>query len=198
MRAEVVGSLVKLDKYKWCGHGVVMNHRKNNWQDRDYVLKWFGKTEADARKSYRLFIQKGIALGKQPELTGGGLVRSMGGWSVVKSMRKQGSKEKGDDRILGSGDFLSNLLAEAGDKIKHQIPASDLEKKIQDEIASVCRQEKISMQTLRSGSRRNPLPGLRKTLAVKFVREYGASLTETARQLGISTSGVAQILRRNL
>jgi len=156
------------------------------------------KTTMIPGKKYRLFVQKGIALGKQPELTGGGLIRSMGGWSVVKSMRKQGSKEKGDERILGSGDFVSGLLAQAGDKIKYQISASDLEKKIQDEIAAVCRQEKISMQTLLSGSRRTPVPGLRKTLAVKFVREYGASLAETARQLGISTSGISQILRRNL
>jgi len=197
LRADVVGSLSKLDKYKWCGHSVLMNHAKNNWQDRDYVLKWFGETEGDAKKSYRRFVQKGIALGRQPELTGGGLIRSMGGWSVVKSMREKELNEKGDERVLGSGAFVSGLLAEAEDHIRHQIAASDMEERIRNEIAAVCREEEISVEMLQSGSRLSPLPGLRKRLVSKFVGVYGVSLAEAARHLGVSTSGVAQILRRN-
>ncbi|HEA68161.1 MAG TPA: hypothetical protein ENI07_15250, partial [Desulfobacterales bacterium] len=46
-------------------------------------------------------------------------------------------------------------------------------------------------------SRRPPLPKLRRAIALKLVNEYGLSLAETARRLGISTSGVAQILRRS-
>jgi putative transposase len=41
------------------------------------------------------------------------------------------------------------------------------------------------------------LPKLRRSIALKLINEYGVSLAETARQLGISTSGVAQILRRS-
>ena len=118
--------------------------------------------------------------------------------SIVKMINQKNEKSRYGQKRRRVKEDAARRKTGFKDKIKYQIPASDIEKKIQDEIASVCRQEKISMQTLRSGSRRNPLPGLRKTLAVKFVREYGASLAETARQLGISTSGVAQILRRNL
>jgi len=50
---------------------------------------------------------------------------------------------------------------------------------------------------LQAGSRRPPLPKLRKAIALKLIREYGVSMAETARWLGISTSGVAQIIRRN-
>ena len=42
-----------------------------------------------------------------------------------------------------------------------------------------------------------PLPKLRRSIALKLVNDYGVSLAETARRLGISTSGVAQIVRRN-
>ena len=35
-------------------------------------------------------------------------------------------------------------------------------------------------------------------VALKLINEYGVSLAETARRLGISTSGVAQILRRSM
>jgi putative transposase len=40
------------------------------------------------------------------------------------------------------------------------------------------------------------LPKLRRAISLKLINEYGVSLAETARRLGISTSGVAQILRR--
>jgi len=43
----------------------------------------------------------------------------------------------------------------------------------------------------------HPLPTLRKKLACQFVREYGFSLAETARQLGVSTSAVARMLERH-
>jgi len=62
LRAGMVKTLAKLDRYKWCGHGVIMNRYKNEWQDRRYVLKWFGRKEGDAKKSYKEFVEKGIAL----------------------------------------------------------------------------------------------------------------------------------------
>ena len=110
LRAGMVDTLAKLDRYKWCGHSVIMNRCKNDWQDRRYILKRFGRNEKDAKKSYRGFVKKGIALGKRPDLTGGGLIRSMGGWSIVKAMRNSGIKEKSDERILGSGKFVSEVI----------------------------------------------------------------------------------------
>ena len=197
LRAAIVESMQKLDKYKWCGHSVVMNRWKNDWHDRDYVLKWFGKKEGEAKRLYRDFVKKGIVQGRRPDLTGGGLIRSMGGWSVVKALRRSGVKEKGDARILGSGEFVSELVNQAAEKVKYQLPAKDLQKCIKEEIEKVCKKEKIKVSMLRSGSRRRPLPNIRKELTVKLVNEYGVSLAETARQLGVSTSGIAQLLRRN-
>lgn len=196
LRAGIVKEMASLDRYRWCGHSVIMNRRKNDWQDREYVLRWFGKREGEAKRLYRAYVKKGIKLGKRPELTGGGLIRSMGGWSVVKAMRKSGVKEAGDERILGSGDFASKLIEKAEGKVKHQLQPEDLEKKINQEITRHCRKEKISPDLLRSGSRVSPLPKLRKAIALTLVKKYGVSLAETARRLGISTSGVAQIVRR--
>ena len=167
-----------------------------SWQDREYVLKWFGKKEGDAKRFYRAFVKKGIDLGKRPDLTGGGLIRSMGGWSIVKAMRKSGVKEASDDRILGSGVFVSAVISQAEEKIKYQLSAEDLQKSIKKEIEKHCKIKKITLAMLRSGSRRDPFPKIRKTIALKLINDYGVSLAETARQLGISTSGVAQIVRR--
>lgn len=197
LRAGLVDTLTKLDRYKWCGHSVVMNHCENQWQDRRYVLKWFGRKEAEAQKSYKEFVKKGIALGKREDLTGGGLIRSAGGWSVVKAMRHSGITEESDARILGSGAFVSKAIKQAAEKVKFQLPAMELRKSIETEIAAQCQNEEATVVRLTSGSRRPPLPQIRRALALKLVNSYGVSLAETARQLGISTSGVSQILRRS-
>jgi len=196
LRAGVVDTLAKLDRYKWSGHSVMMNHRKNNWQDREYVLKWFGAKEGEARRSYRAFVEKGIAIGGRPDLTGGGLIRSMGGWSVVKAMRRAGEREKGDERILGGDAFVSEIISQAEERIKYQVPSTDVDNLMKKEIVRYCKREWVTVPLLQSGSRRPPLPKIRKILAQKFVNGYGVSLAETARQLGVSTSGISQILRR--
>lgn len=53
-----------------------------------YVLKWFGTKEGEAKRNYRQFVKKGTALGRCPELVGGGLIKSQGGWSAVKAMHR--------------------------------------------------------------------------------------------------------------
>ena len=197
LRAGLVDTLAKLDHYKWCGHSVIMQRCEYPWQDRHYVLKWFGRKEREAKKSYSEFVKKGIALGKRPDLTGGGLIRSMGGWSIVKAMRSSGLKEESDARILGSGEFVSDLIKQAEENVKYQLPAMELQKIITAEIENQCKKEKVAVAMLQTGSRRPPLPKLRRVIALKLINEYGVSLAETARRLGISTSGVAQILRRS-
>jgi hypothetical protein len=67
----------------------------------------------------------------------------------------------------------------------------------EDEGDVVDKLHKITKALLQTGSSRHPLPKLRKKLACQFVMEYGFSLAETARQLGVSTSAVAHILERN-
>ncbi len=41
VRAKLVKTLSELDRYRYCGHSVLMGRVKHQWQDRDYVLKWF-------------------------------------------------------------------------------------------------------------------------------------------------------------
>ena len=39
------------------------------------MLKWFGTKKGEAKRNYRQFVKKGIALGRFPELIGGGLIK---------------------------------------------------------------------------------------------------------------------------
>ena len=74
--------------YQYCGHSVLMAKRKNDWQDTDKVLGMFGDKAGPARCAYRAFVKKGITQGKRSDLTGGGLVRSAGGWAAVKALKR--------------------------------------------------------------------------------------------------------------
>ena len=77
LRARLVKNLSQLDRYRWSGHSVVVGKVRHDWQDRDYVLEWFGKTEGQAVRAYREHVQKRINQGRRPELIGNGLIQSI-------------------------------------------------------------------------------------------------------------------------
>ena len=103
----------KLDKHAWCGHSVLMNEEKPVWQNVDEVYGLFAGQKNLARKRYRGFVERGISKGKQPGLVGGGLLRSIGGWTALKGLRKAGIRVKGDERVLGDSDFVRTTLMSA-------------------------------------------------------------------------------------
>jgi hypothetical protein len=58
---------------------------------------------------------------RRPELVGGGLIRSLGGWSEVKKMRLKGMVPiKGDERILGDSDFVLSVLSQANERFERR------------------------------------------------------------------------------
>ena len=82
------------------------------------LLSLFGNKAATARSEYSRFVHCGIEQGRRPDLTGGGLLRSHGGWIGVKALRATGDYQKGDERILGDGTFVSAVLEKAEEKFK--------------------------------------------------------------------------------
>ena len=113
LRAKLVADMKRLDRYAYSGHSVLMGKVKAQWQNTVYVTGLFDKQLSTARRRYRAFVKKGIADGKRDDLVGGGLIRSAGGWAAVKALRKAKAAQKGDERILGDGDFVQNVLAQA-------------------------------------------------------------------------------------
>ncbi len=186
-------SIAKLDYYRWAGHGVIPGRRRSEWQDTDYVLKWFGDKQKQARQGYRKFVKQGIPMGRQPLLVGGGLVRSAGGWSEVKALRRIGIREKSDDRILGSGAFVEQVLEEADLAEKYRIANLDREKTASRMIERCCKKANIHIKALTAGSRQRQVSKVRQNLTCKLTEELGLSFAETARLLGVSTSAVAKI-----
>lgn len=196
LRAGLVCSLDELKTYAWSGHAALLKQTVHNWQDREYVLRHFGESEGAAQRAYQDFVALQASYGAQPELTGGGLVRSAGGWSEVLSMRQRGERQFSDERILGSGEFVSDVIGQAEDAVKVRVPEVDWRGGVDAFLEECCRAESVSLKALQTGCKRRVYTRLRKMLALKFVNEKGFSFAETGRLLGISASAVNQILRR--
>ena len=71
------------------GYRALIGKKKRPWQDRA-VLGYFGRTVGQAKKAYLNFMEEGITRGRREDLTGGGLIRSVGGWAEVKQLKRQG------------------------------------------------------------------------------------------------------------
>lgn len=59
------------------------------------MLSLFGKMGGSARRAYAAFVAEGTSQGRRPELVGGGLLRSIGGLSALRTSRSQGLRLKG-------------------------------------------------------------------------------------------------------
>jgi len=120
IRAGIVDDLGRLDAYKYTGHSTIMGKTAREWQDATYILRLFSETLSSARCAYRTFIEAGIDQGRRSDLTGGGLIRSLGGWAAVTMERNSTARIKSDERILGDGDFVEAALEQAQDRLERR------------------------------------------------------------------------------
>ncbi len=120
------------------------------------------------------------------------MVRSAGGDKRGFLGRKKGEREKGDQRILGSGDFVSVTLQQS-EKI--------LEKKyrpkrpIEDLIEFVAKQLALSPELICSGSRKKEISEARALVAYLAVEETGHSAADVARYLRIGRANVLRSIK---
>ena len=117
LRAGRVKDLAQLDRHPWSGHAALVGRRTVPWQDTSTILRRFAPTQPRACARYRAFVAEGVGRGPRPELQGGGLVRSAGGWAVVGALRRGREHWMADERILGSSEFGESLLREVAGRI---------------------------------------------------------------------------------
>ena len=191
LRAGLVKDMDELNRSPWSGHSVLMGYSKRDWQDTGYILSFFGKGGA-GKKNYLKFIEQGILLGKRPELVGGGLIRSLGDWAEVVSLRRRGGKEASDQRILGDGQFVESVLAKADEFVIHSLRLGAKQVDLTALAKRMCKEHKVSNGELRSGSRRREIVEARRMLSLLAVKKFGYSGAEVARYLGVTTSCVTR------
>jgi len=130
-------------------------------------------------------------------LTGGGLIRSLGGWSEV---RKQGLKGQGhiksDERILGESDFVADVISQANEAFDRKYELKRLGYdlgRIAGRVAEICEIERDDIFLKGKHQKRVKARSL---FCYWAVRELGVSLTGLARRINISVSGVGYSVDR--
>ncbi|MEA3223609.1 MAG: transposase [Thermodesulfobacteriota bacterium] len=197
MRAKIVSGIKELNKYQYSGHSVIMGKQKHEWQNTEYVLSYFGKKVSESRRGYLSYLGKGIDQGRRLELTGGGLIRSLGGWSAIKKLQLDGQdRVKGDERILGDGEFVTALLSEANEKLERHYKLKALGYDLEKISQVVSEIYDIETEEIYSKGRRKVQVEARDLLCYWAVRELGISCTDLAKHLEMSQPGVGYAVNR--
>jgi len=196
VRAKMIENMEQLDRYPWTGHQALIGKADHGWMDRDAVLSEFGGSRRKAVSEYCRFVREGMNEGRNPELTGGGLIRSQGGWSQVIGMRRRGQREEYDDRILGSGSFVNAIFKEVEDRQLRQMRHKRSGKTIQKILEEECKTRRINQLELKAGGKRSSISTARAAIACRCREELGVSAAEIARYLGVSTSGIIRSIER--
>jgi len=188
LRAGIVRSVKELERYPWSGHSVIVGIVKREWQDREEILKYFGKRQKVAVKRYIAFIEGGDIHRKRPDLVGGGLLRSVGGWSEVVSMRRRGKGMASDERILGSGGFVERLIAETEAKERETLRLRRKVPELSALLREVAEREGMDEEDLRGARRAREVVRVTRLFCQLAVRKYGHTGAAVARFLGVTTS----------
>jgi hypothetical protein len=194
IRAGLVQDMKGLNRWLWSGHSALVGRVKRSWQNIDCVLALFGDGRL-AKENYLKFVLKGINQGRRPELVGGGLIRSIGGWSEVLALRKRRDKEASDPRVLGDAQFVSRLLSKEEPLTES---ASSRRKGMElPQIAErICRVHGITLCELRSGSRRPEIVEARRVVSWIGIKTLGYAGADIARYLGVTNSCVTRAASR--
>ncbi len=173
-----------------------MGKNKREWQDADYILRFYYSKKLTARRRYREYVKKGINAGRRPDLVGGGLVRSAGGWSVVKAMRRGLERIKGDERILGEGDFVETVLKAAQENLDRK-PQLEAEGYSFDWLVErVARQLEIEPKDVLAPGKYVQSVKARSLLCYWGTRELGMTTVDLARRLNLAQPIVSQAVIR--
>ncbi len=127
------------------------------------------------------------------ELVGGGLIRSAGGWSAVRSLRKAGLFQKSDERILGSGEFVQAVLTAAQEALDNRYAIAGRGIRFEDVAAVVAGLLDIAAGQLSGPTKERIIVKGRALVCHWAVQELGLSMTDVAQRLDIAvpTASVA-------
>jgi putative transposase len=155
-----------------------------------------GKTQRQGRLHYASYVALGANQGRRPELVGGGLIRSLGGWSAIKNYRMGSPRIKGDERILGGGDFVEKVLREAEEvlaeatRLKRQgVGWNALMERAMVEFD-------VDRESLTDGRKERRVVRARSILCYRAVRKWGMTVTDVALKPKMTPSAVSRLVSR--
>ncbi len=121
------------------------------------------------------------------------MIRSAGGDKRALLGRKKDERERSDERILGSGDFVASVIKDANEVLDQ---GAKFDISLVELISRVCDKFGIRVKDLVSKSRKRQLSQARGVVCYLAVDELGYSGNEVARRLRISGRGVSDCRER--
>jgi REP element-mobilizing transposase RayT len=197
VRSGIVKDLTQLNAYAYSGHSAIMGKTDRPWQDINYVLGFFGKRVPSARREYLSYVKVGYDQGHRDEFSGGGLIRSLGGWSEVsKTNIKGGIHVKSDERILGESTFVSDILSQANEKYERKYELKRRGYDLSRVAMKVSEIFNIDAKEILSKGKQQKKVKARSLFCYWAVKELEVSLTELSRRIGISVPAVGYSVER--
>lgn len=196
VRSKLPVTVESLDNYRWTGHAVLLGEHDFAAQDTDFVLAQFGDRVGAARQAYRDFVREGAGRESEIDLEGGGLRRSAGGWEVVTKLARGRERWAFDERILGSGNFVEDVLQRLEQHKLPGISSTDDGAKFEPLLGRVARYCSVGNAEIASRTLRPDILRARTLVCYLAVRRYGLTIAEVSRALRVSPRSVGRAIKR--
>lgn len=196
VRAGIISKIAQLDRYRWAGHAGIVGENPYRWHDVNAVLCLFAGRGGGAGHAYREFIKSGFDAHDHGSYSGGGLIRSNGGWEAVSKLRREHSHCIGDERVLGSGRFVEQVLSDDKLRIERSTLRQQQGWTLDELVRCVCMACGIDEQSLTTKARENAL-GIAKSLICFWgVEELGLTMIDIGARLQIRQQSVSQWVKQ--
>ena len=123
-------------------------------------------------------------------------MRSLGGWKAITALRSIGERIKGDERILGDGDFVESILQAGNERLERRsllkTAGYDFDR-IAERVAVIF--DMPLSEVLREGKFARTVTA-RSLLCYWANRELGITTVELARKLNLTQPTVSQSVDR--
>lgn len=196
LRAKIVEGLKGLESYEWTGYKTLMGNAAESFQDTEGILRIFGRTIKQSREKLIEYMREGAARGKREDLTGGGLRRSAGGWDEVKKLQANKDYWRGDERILGEGEFVERVLKEAEQALSRKEKNRRSGISIKQIKQFVCERYELKESDLLKKGRANNCAKAKAVLAYYAYSELGIPCKEIAIELNCSQAAVSVLVNK--
>jgi len=191
IRGKIVKDLQILSNYLWCGHSALIGNDYISWQNTDAVLCHFGSV-----KAYIKFIEDGLEEDYGDKFSGGGLVRSAGGlWELYKQ-RKAGIRVLGDERILGDGDFVEEVLNYTDEQIAKRDKLKQSGITFETVVTKAANLMNIDVNEIGQRNKHHHITMARSIACTWLVDELGVKQIDIARKFGVSSQTISGCVLR--
>ena len=113
----------------------------------------------------------------------------------MASLRQHGAPGKGDEKILGSSEFVMTVLRETEETQRRRVlagSAATMRHLIDEEY----RKRQIDTREVQSGGRRTKASEARAAIAYRATTECGLPAAEIARHLGVTAASITRAVQK--